>query len=89
MSASQSSPTDLEYFVVDAFTDTALVGNPVAVVIDSAGLSTESMQAVAREFGGRGEVRMRVAHAPVPCSPVPDSSAPGNFTPPAVRSSAS
>jgi trans-2,3-dihydro-3-hydroxyanthranilate isomerase len=50
MSASQASPTDLEYFVVDAFTDTALVGNPVAVVIDSAGLSTESMQAVAREF---------------------------------------
>ncbi len=40
----------LEYTVVDAFTDTALAGNPVAVVTDSIGLSTERMQAIAREF---------------------------------------
>jgi trans-2,3-dihydro-3-hydroxyanthranilate isomerase len=41
---------DLEYFVVDVFTDTALKGNPLAVVMNDAGLSTEQMQAMAREF---------------------------------------
>jgi len=41
---------ELEYFVVDVFTDTALKGNPLAVVMNTAGLSTEQMQAIAREF---------------------------------------
>jgi trans-2,3-dihydro-3-hydroxyanthranilate isomerase len=41
---------ELEYFVVDVFTETALAGNPLAVVMDSIGLSTESMQSIAREF---------------------------------------
>ena len=41
---------ELEYFVVDVFTDTALSGNPLAVVMNHAGLSTERMQAIAREF---------------------------------------
>ena len=50
----------------------------------------DDAQAVARELGGRGEVGMRVAHAPVPCSPSSlTAAAPGSFTPPAVRSSAS
>ncbi len=40
----------LEYFIVDVFTRTALEGNPLAVVMDSVGLSTENMQAIAREF---------------------------------------
>ena len=40
----------LDYFVVDVFTDTALKGNPLAVVFDTAGLSTEKMQSIAREF---------------------------------------
>src|SRR5665213_760938 len=40
----------LEYFVVDVFTETALAGNPLAVVMNNAGLSTEQMQAIAREF---------------------------------------
>jgi len=40
----------LEYHVVDVFTETALKGNGLAVVFDSAELSTESMQAIAREF---------------------------------------
>ena len=40
----------LDYFVVDVFTSTALAGNPLAVVFDSAGLTAEKMQAVAREF---------------------------------------
>jgi trans-2,3-dihydro-3-hydroxyanthranilate isomerase len=41
---------DLEYFVVDVFTETALEGNPLAVVMNTAGLTTERMQAIAREF---------------------------------------
>src|SRR5580658_8828172 len=40
----------LDYFVVDVFTDTALTGNSLAVVMNTAGLKTEQMQAVAREF---------------------------------------
>ncbi len=40
----------LNYFVVDVFTDTPLQGNPLAVVFDTAGLSTEKMQSIAREF---------------------------------------
>jgi trans-2,3-dihydro-3-hydroxyanthranilate isomerase len=41
---------DLDYFIVDVFTETALKGNPLAVVMNTAGLSTERMQAIAREF---------------------------------------
>jgi trans-2,3-dihydro-3-hydroxyanthranilate isomerase len=41
---------ELEYFIVDVFTDTALAGNPLAVVMNTTGLSTEKMQAIAREF---------------------------------------
>ena len=41
---------ELEYFVVDVFTQTPLKGNPLAVVMNTAGLSTEQMQAIAREF---------------------------------------
>lgn len=40
----------LEYFVVDVFADTPLKGNPLAVVFDTASLSTEKMQEIAREF---------------------------------------
>jgi len=36
--------------VVDVFTDRALAGNPLAVVMNTCGLSTEEMQAIAREF---------------------------------------
>jgi trans-2,3-dihydro-3-hydroxyanthranilate isomerase len=48
MSASQR--VQLNYSIVDVFTNIALAGNPLAVVIDSIGLSTERMQAIAREF---------------------------------------
>jgi trans-2,3-dihydro-3-hydroxyanthranilate isomerase len=41
---------ELDYFVVDVFTQNALTGNPLAVVFDTADLSTDRMQAVAREF---------------------------------------
>src|SRR5215468_5179399 len=38
------------YVTVDVFTDRAFGGNPLAVVLDSVGLSTQQMQAIAREF---------------------------------------
>jgi trans-2,3-dihydro-3-hydroxyanthranilate isomerase len=40
----------LGYLVVDVFTEAALTGNSLAVVMNTAGLKTEQMQAVAREF---------------------------------------
>jgi trans-2,3-dihydro-3-hydroxyanthranilate isomerase len=42
--------TNLDYFVMDVFTETPLAGNPLAVVLNTCGLSTEQMQAIAREF---------------------------------------
>jgi trans-2,3-dihydro-3-hydroxyanthranilate isomerase len=41
---------ELDYFVVDVFTGSVLAGNPLAVVMNSAGLATERMQAIACEF---------------------------------------
>jgi trans-2,3-dihydro-3-hydroxyanthranilate isomerase len=38
------------YVTVDVFTDRAFGGNPLAVVLDAAGLSTAQMQAIATEF---------------------------------------
>ncbi|MCB2408691.1 PhzF family phenazine biosynthesis protein [Hymenobacter lucidus] len=38
------------FLLVDAFTDTALGGNPCAVVLDADDLSAEEMQRLAREF---------------------------------------
>ncbi len=38
------------YHILDVFTDTALAGNPLAVVLDSEGLDGTRMQALAREF---------------------------------------
>jgi trans-2,3-dihydro-3-hydroxyanthranilate isomerase len=38
------------YVTVDVFTDRAFGGNPLAVVLDAGGLSTEQMQAIATEF---------------------------------------
>ncbi len=40
----------LAYEIVDVFTDQAFAGNPLAVVLDADGLSTEQMQTIAREF---------------------------------------
>jgi len=50
MSSPGSSTITLEYHVVDVFTETALMGNGLAVVFDTVGLSTERMQSIAREF---------------------------------------
>jgi trans-2,3-dihydro-3-hydroxyanthranilate isomerase len=49
-SPSTKSSTKLDYFVVDVFTETPLAGNPLAVVLNTCGLTTEQMQAIAREF---------------------------------------
>jgi trans-2,3-dihydro-3-hydroxyanthranilate isomerase len=59
------------YVIADVFTDTALEGNPLAVVPDAAGLSAERMQRIAREMNlsettfvlppaGGGDVRVRI-----------------------------
>ncbi|MEI6201761.1 MAG: PhzF family phenazine biosynthesis protein [Enhydrobacter sp.] len=39
-----------QYVTVDVFTDRPFGGNPLAVVLDAQGLSTERMQAIAAEF---------------------------------------
>ena len=41
---------ELQYTVVDVFTDHAFTGNPLAVVMNTADLTTDQMQAIAREF---------------------------------------
>jgi trans-2,3-dihydro-3-hydroxyanthranilate isomerase len=41
---------EFEYFVVDVFSERALEGNPLAVVMNASGLTTEKMQSIAREF---------------------------------------
>ncbi|CAM5764910.1 isomerase [Labrys miyagiensis] len=38
------------FYTLDVFTDHALAGNPLAVVLDSEGLDTAAMQRIAREF---------------------------------------
>jgi trans-2,3-dihydro-3-hydroxyanthranilate isomerase len=38
------------FFTLDVFTDAALAGNPLAVVLDAEGLDDDRMQAIAREF---------------------------------------
>lgn len=40
----------LEYHIVDVFTNTPLQGNPLAVVMNTCAVTTERMQAIAREF---------------------------------------
>lgn len=47
---SQSSSKSLPYAVVDVFTSQPFSGNPLAVVLDAEGLSTEQMQKIAGEF---------------------------------------
>lgn len=39
------------YVIADVFTDKPFCGNPVAVVLDAEGLTTEQMQLLALEFG--------------------------------------
>jgi trans-2,3-dihydro-3-hydroxyanthranilate isomerase len=46
----RGSQNKLDYFVADVFTETPLKGNPLAVVMNTSGLGTDQMQAIAREF---------------------------------------
>lgn len=46
----QPAHTLRRYVTADVFTDRPFQGNPLAVVLDAEGLSTEQMQAIAREF---------------------------------------
>jgi trans-2,3-dihydro-3-hydroxyanthranilate isomerase len=48
--ADSSVLRQLDYYVVDVFTDAPLAGNPLAVVSNTANLTPEHMQAIAREF---------------------------------------
>ncbi|MBN9890026.1 PhzF family phenazine biosynthesis protein [Salipiger abyssi] len=41
---------DLQYYVLDVFSGTALEGNPLAAVVDAGHLDTETMQRIAAEF---------------------------------------
>jgi len=50
MASAAGSSFSLDYQVVDVFTETALLGNGLAVVFDTQGLDTKRMQAIAREF---------------------------------------
>ena len=45
-----AAPGELDYEVVDVFAPRAFAGNPLAVVFDADGLSTEQCQALANEF---------------------------------------
>ena len=45
-----NSPMILHFATADVFTDRLLGGNPVAVILNADGLSTEAMQAIASEF---------------------------------------
>jgi len=40
----QPAQTELDYFIVDVFTETALAGNPLAVVFNTVALTAEQMQ---------------------------------------------
>src|SRR5712671_4074738 len=39
-----------KFFTLDVFTDKRFAGNPLAVVLEPAGLDTAAMQTIAREF---------------------------------------
>jgi len=45
----ESTASGLDYFVLDVFTATRLEGNPLAVFLNPGSLTTETMQAIARE----------------------------------------
>ncbi|NMG41326.1 PhzF family phenazine biosynthesis isomerase [Chelativorans sp. ZYF759] len=57
--------SERRYLIYDVFTDTALAGNPLAVVLDAEGLDTRRMQAIAREFNLSETVFVLPARNPV------------------------
>ena len=53
------------YHLLDVFTETALTGNPLAVVLDAEGLDDARMQAIAREFNLPETVFVRDPRNPI------------------------
>jgi trans-2,3-dihydro-3-hydroxyanthranilate isomerase len=54
-----------QFYTLDVFTDKALAGNPLAIVLDSEGLDDARMQAIAREFNLAETVFVREPRNPV------------------------
>ena len=54
-----------QFYTLDVFTDVALAGNPLAVVLDSEGLDDARMQAIAREFNLAETVFVKEPRNPV------------------------
>ena len=54
-----------KFYTLDVFTDRALAGNPLAVVLDAAGLDDARMQSIAREFNLAETVFVRAPANPV------------------------
>jgi len=54
-----------KYYTLDVFTETALAGNPLAVVLDCQGLDDKRMQAIAREFNLAETVFVFEPHNPI------------------------
>ena len=54
-----------KFQTLDVFTETALAGNPLAVVLDAEGLDSARMQAIAREFNLSETVFVLPPHDPV------------------------
>lgn len=54
-----------KYYVLDVFTEQALGGNPLAAVVESAGLDTAAMQTIATEFNLSETIFILPPHDPV------------------------
>lgn len=54
-----------KYYLLDVFTDRALAGNPLAVVVDCAGLDAATMQRIAAEFNLSETIFLFEPHDPV------------------------
>jgi len=54
-----------QFYTLDVFTDVALAGNPLAVVLDAAGLDDARMQRIAREFNLAETVFVREPRNPI------------------------
>jgi trans-2,3-dihydro-3-hydroxyanthranilate isomerase len=61
-------PTNLDYTVLDVFAERALEGNPLAVFHDGSDLSTDQMQAIARETN-LSETTFIIRSGPDACAP--------------------
>lgn len=61
-------PTQLDYTILDVFAEHALEGNPLAVFHDGSSLSTEQMQAIARETN-LSETTFVIRTGPDACAP--------------------